>query len=278
MNGSRWNIPELADILIANINNNKLNHIAKSIKIVDNSIEIFGISALDNDDVINDEHHKELKNIRSEIYSRRFSDLFVSNNMSINNHFNNVVDDFMKANFQLEYQDIPHKVIHISTACNDPSLPASSIPALLASLGENYSFDVIDDVSTEILLIRDELYHKVIMYLFQKCLKKSKIQIAKTKLLNLQNQIVNDNFKKSNNKNSATAILFKDHNLDNDSSDTNVLSNNDVTLSDVTDDKLYVIKEVIAVTSHLGIYLYLYSFLCLVFYYFSILFTHIYRY
>jgi hypothetical protein len=70
VNGNRWHISDLADILISNIgnnnnvssnNSNKLNHIAKSIKIVDNSVEIFGISTLDDDDDDDEqdkEHHK----------------------------------------------------------------------------------------------------------------------------------------------------------------------------------------------------------------------------
>jgi hypothetical protein len=34
------------------------------------------------------------------------------------------------------YLDIPHRVLHISTACDDASLPSSSIPNLLANLGD----------------------------------------------------------------------------------------------------------------------------------------------
>jgi hypothetical protein len=46
----------------------------------------------------------ELRGLRSELHARRFSDIFISNENRRKNYFNNDVDDFMKSNFQLEYQ------------------------------------------------------------------------------------------------------------------------------------------------------------------------------
>ncbi len=63
------------------------------------------------------------------------------------------------------YNDIPKMMMFVSSALSDPSLDPTCVASLL---GRSMPENILVEIESEILQIRDELYHRIICYILQK--------------------------------------------------------------------------------------------------------------
>jgi len=192
--GNRWNTQELADILLAHFRRegdehssaasasfvSGLTHIPRRIRFIDLSKESFGLKegvgggnassltslASSSKDVgMMGNEGRLAGGGEAEAWGESAStQLSTTSDASFTAIMSNAIQGIT------DYTDSPLRLMHFSTALSDPSLDAKGVPSLLFTLTAE---GILGEMEGEILLVRDELYHRVATNILRRCFSRN---------------------------------------------------------------------------------------------------------